>query len=250
MTTSHPTPHAATTDITRAPAPTEQDGAMTIAVLGATGMVGSRVVAEARARGHRVLALARKPTSDDPCVTAVAVDAGDPRALRAALTGSAARLAADAVVVALRTEPVDQEFLVGATRAVLAIAGPLGVPVLVVGGAGALRSPANPQLLVADDPAYVPPAIRAVAAAGIAQLHACRADARGPWAYLCPPAQLNPGKRTGRYRRGTDTLLTDADGASWISVEDLSVAVLDEVENPGPERLFTVAAGPVEPSAG
>nr|WP_269785655.1 NAD(P)H-binding protein [Streptomyces buecherae] len=223
---------------------------MTIAVLGATGMVGSRVVAEARARGHRVLALARKPTSDDPYVTAVAVDAGDPGALRAALAGSDARPAADTVVVALRTEPVDQEFLVGATRAVLAIAGPLGAPVLVVGGAGALRSPADPELLVADNPAYVPPAIRAVAAAGIAQLHACRADARGPWAYLCPPAQLNPGERTGRYRRGTDTLLTDADGASWISAEDLSVAVLDELENPGPEHLFTVAARPAEPSAG
>ncbi|MFF5721784.1 NAD(P)-dependent oxidoreductase [Streptomyces buecherae] len=223
---------------------------MTIAVLGATGMVGSRVVAEARARGHRVLALARKPTSDDPYVTALAVDAGDPGALRAALAGSANRPAADAVVVALRTEPVDQEFLVGATRAVLAIVGPLGVPVLVVGGAGALRSPADPQLLVADDPAYVPPAIRAVAAAGIAQLDACRADARGPWAYLCPPARLNPGERTGRYRRGTDTLLTDAGGASWISAEDLSVAVLDELENPGPEHLFTVAARPAEPSAG
>ncbi len=213
-------------------------------------MVGGRVVAEARARGHRVLALARMPTSADPYVTPVAVDAGDPGALRAALAGAATRPAADAVVVALRTEPVDREFLVGATRAVLAIAGPPGVPVLVVGGAGALRSPTDPELLVADDPAYVPPAIRAVAAAGVAHLGACRAHARGPWVYLCPPAQLNPGERTGRYRRGTDTLLTDADGASWISAEDLSVVVLDELENPGPDHLFTVAAHSAGPSVG
>ncbi|MFJ3311082.1 NAD-dependent epimerase/dehydratase family protein [Streptomyces sp. NPDC086549] len=47
---------------------------MTIAVLGATGMVGGRVVTEASQRRHRVLALSRKPSSEDPGVTPVAVD--------------------------------------------------------------------------------------------------------------------------------------------------------------------------------
>lgn len=37
--------------------------------------------------------------------------------------------------------PVDEEFLVGNTRTVLDIAAQLGIRVLVVGGAGALRSP-------------------------------------------------------------------------------------------------------------
>jgi putative NADH-flavin reductase len=213
---------------------------MTIAVLGATGTVGSRVVTEAGARGHRVLALSRKPASGDPDVTPVAVDARDSYAVHRALAGSGSGGAADAVVVAVRTEPADQEFLVGATRTVLDIAARLGTRVLVVGGAGAMRSPGDRDLLVADDPEYVPAEWKAVAAAGVAQLWAWQAHAGADWVYLSPPALLEPGARTGRYRRGTDTLLTDADGRSWISAEDLAVAVVDELETPGAERLVTV----------
>ncbi|MFF7357805.1 NAD(P)-dependent oxidoreductase [Streptomyces filipinensis] len=210
---------------------------MTIAVLGATGMVGGRVVGEASARGHRVLALSRKPASEDPAVMPVAVDVTDPTAVREALAGSAA----DAVVLAVRTFPADQEFLVGATRTVLDAAATLGIRVLVVGGAGALRSPGDRALLVAENPVYVPDEYRPVALAGVAQLRTCQAHPGADWVYLSPPAVLEPGERTGRYRRGTDTLLTDADGGSRISAEDLAVAVLDELERPGAHRHLTVA---------
>ncbi|MFC7897012.1 NAD(P)-dependent oxidoreductase [Streptomyces sp. NPDC057381] len=217
---------------------------MTIAVLGATGMVGSRVIKEASTRGHQVLALSRKPAGEspgNPNVTPVAVDATDPHALREALAGSVSHGAADAVVLTVRTVPVDEEFLVGTTRRVLDIAAQIGARVLVVGGAGALRSPDAPGLLVADNPAYVPAGIRAVAAAGIAQLRTCQSHGDADCVYLSPPALLEPGTRTGRYRRGTDTLLVGADGRSWISAEDLAVAVVDELETPGPDPLITVA---------
>ncbi|AZQ36589.1 NAD-dependent epimerase/dehydratase family protein [Streptomyces cyaneochromogenes] len=207
---------------------------MTIAVLGATGMVGSRVTAEAGARGHRVLALSRKPGSANPNVTPIAVDAEDAQALREALG------TADAVVVSVRTDPVDEEFLVGTTRSVLDAAARLGIRVLVVGGAGALRSPDSQDLLVADNPAYVPSELKRIAAAGIAQLRSCQTRAEADWVYLSPPALLEPGDRTGRYRRGTDTLLTGPDGRSWISAEDLAVAVVDEIETSGAERHITV----------
>lgn len=161
---------------------------MTIAVLGAGGTVGSRVVAEAVARGHRVLALSRKPTSEHPDVTPVPVDARDPDAVRAAL----ADFGADTVVVSVRTDPVDEDFLLGTTRTVLDAAARLGARVLVIGGAGALRSPGAPGLLVADDPARVPPQWRPVAAAGVAQLQACRAHAHTDWVYLSPRPSSNP----------------------------------------------------------
>ncbi|MBW1597045.1 NAD(P)-dependent oxidoreductase [Streptomyces sp. JJ38] len=218
---------------------------MTIAVLGATGMVGSRVVTEAAGRGHRVLALARRPASDVPGVTPVGVDATDADALRRALSGTAP----DAFVLAVRSFPADREFLVGATRTVLDVADEAGARVLVVGGAGALRSPGDGELLVADDPAYVPAEWRDVAAAGVAQLRTCEAHPAADWAYLSPPALLTPGDRTGRYRRGTDTLLTAADGRSWISAEDLAVATVDALEAPGPDRHFTVAHADGTPSA-
>lgn len=216
---------------------------MTIAVLGATGMVGSRVIDEASARGHQVIALSRKPAGENPGnpnVTPVAVDANDSHAIRETLAGSASHGAADAVVLTVRTMPVDEKFLVGTTRTVLDIAAQLEIRVLVVGGAGALRSPDDRNLLVADNPAYVPAEIKAVAAAGIAQLRTCQSHADADCVYLSPPALLEPGVRTGRYRRGTDTLLISADGRSWISAEDLAVAVVDELEAPGPDHLITV----------
>ncbi|MEU4467530.1 NAD(P)H-binding protein [Streptomyces sp. NPDC024017] len=220
----------------------------TIAVLGATGMVGSRVIDEAGARGHRVLAMSRKPASEGPNVMPLAVDANDPHALHEAFADAAAHGAApDAVVVAVRTFPADEEFLVGATRAVLDIAARRGLRVLVVGGAGALRSPGDRGVLVADNPTYVPAEYRTVAAAGIAQLRACQAHADADWVYLSPPALLEPGERTGRYRRGTDTLLTTAGGRSWISAEDLSVAAVDELENPGVEQHITVVHHDADP---
>jgi putative NADH-flavin reductase len=216
---------------------------VTIAVLGATGMVGSRVVSEASARGHQVLALSRKPASGDPGdpdVTPVAVDANDAHALSKALAGSASHGAADAVVLSLRTTPVDEEFLVGTTRTVLDLAARLGIRVLVVGGAGALRSPGDRRLLVADNPAYVPDDIKDVAAAGVTQLRTCQSHPDADYVYLSPPALLEPGVRTGRYQRGTDTLLHTADGPSWISAEDLAVAAVDELETPGPDHHITV----------
>jgi putative NADH-flavin reductase len=118
----------------------------------------------------------------------------------------------------------------------------------VVGGAGALRSAGDHELLVADNPAYVPARLRTVAAAGIAQLRTCQDHADADWAYLSPPALLEPGERTGRYRRGTDTLLIGADGRSWISAEDLAVAVVDELETPGPEPRITVVHHDERPS--
>ncbi|MFD7242216.1 NAD(P)-dependent oxidoreductase [Streptomyces massasporeus] len=224
---------------------------MRIAVLGATGMVGSRVVDEANARGRRVIALSRRPvgrTAGSPNVTPVGVDANDSRAVREALVGSASHGRVEAVVLAVRTMPVDEEFLVGTTRAVLDIAGELGIRVLVVGGAGALRSPEDPQLLVADNTAFVPADIKAVAAAGVAQLRTCQSHAKADWVYLSPPALLEPGLRTGGYRRGTDTLLIGADGRSWISAEDLAVAVVDELDTPGPDQHITVVHHTERPS--
>ncbi|MFI7501297.1 NAD(P)-dependent oxidoreductase [Streptomyces sp. NPDC049687] len=225
---------------------------MTIAVLGATGMVGSRVINEAGARGHQVIALSRKPAVENPAksnVTPVAVDANNSHALREALAVSDSHGAADAVVLTVRTTPVDEEFLVGTTRTVLDFAAQLGIRVLVVGGAGALRSPDDRNLLVADNPAYVPAEIKAVAAAGVAQLRACQSHADADCVYLSPPALLEPGVRTGRYRRGTDTLLIGADGQSWISAEDLAVAVVDELETPGLDHLITVVHHGERPSA-
>ena len=49
------------------------------------------------------------------------------------------------------------------------------------------------------------------------------------------------GNRTGKFRLGTDQLLVDSAGKSWISFEDFAVAMADEIERPAHIRArFTV----------
>lgn len=128
----------------------------------------------------------------------------------------------------------------GTTTALLDAAAATGTGMLLVGGAGPLTSPLSPGSLVINDERFVPARWRSSAVASLAQLRVCEAHGAA-WTYLSPPAILEPGTRTGTYRRGTTTLLLDDAGRSHISAEDLSAAVLDEVEDPGGVRHFTVA---------
>lgn len=208
---------------------------MKIAVVGAAGMVGSRVVNEAASRGHDLIAVFRKerPAALPPGVTAVEGDANDPDHMSRLFNG------ADAIVAATRPAPGHEHTVVMTTTALLNAATTARTRILVVGGAAPLQIPGRPERLVVDSPKYVPEAVRTIAAASVAQLDACRAHPAN-WIYLSPPAILEPGRRTGQYRRGTTTLITSADGASRISAEDLAVAVLDELENPRESKHFTV----------
>jgi putative NADH-flavin reductase len=210
-----------------------------ITVIGAAGMVGSRVVAEAAARGHEVTAVVRDEARAAVLPEGVRVRTGD-----AADVAEVTRLGTgqDVVIAATRPPAGREDELVTTTKALLAGLVGTGARLLVVGGAGSLTVPGSGGRLEAEDPDLVGPEHRAIARAGVHQLAACRAAADVDWAYLSPPAELRPGTRTGRYRRGGDELLIDAAGRSAISVEDLAVALLDEVEAPAHRRArFTVA---------
>ncbi|GAA4607787.1 putative NADH-flavin reductase [Actinoplanes octamycinicus] len=203
---------------------------MKITVVGAAGMSGSRIVTEALARGHRVTAVVRRAVPEAR-VTVVRGDATD--------TALMTKLFADTDVIVGATRPVPgQEHTVPATAtALLDAAAATGKRILFVGGSAPLRSPGGG--LAFDDPAFVPPEYRAIAAASMAQLQACRAHP-ADWTYVSPPGLLEPGTRTARYRRGGTALVVAADGSSRISAEDLAVAVLDELEQPSGERHFSV----------
>lgn len=219
---------------------------MRLTVLGATGMTGSAITAEALDRGHRVTAASRRPRAAAASDRLVphALDVADTTAVDQVLEG------ADAVVLAIRLAPGSESHLVPLTDGVLSAAARSGTRVLIVGGAAPLRSPHDPDLLLIDDPEHVPEEFRALARASLDQFRLFQAQvddhiaAHGKtqygWVYLSPPAVLVPGERSGRYRRGTDTLLTHEDGTSRITAADLAVAVLDELEDPGPDRHMTV----------
>ena len=209
---------------------------MNITVIGATGMVGTRLVTEATTRGHRVIAAARHPGTHPRAgaITSLALDARDPEQLAAALHGT------DGAFLAVRPSLGHEHTLAPLTTGVLDAAARAGIRLVVIGGAGPLRSPDEPDRLVAEDPTFVPPAWRAIAAASTDQLRACERHPDAAWSYLSPPALLEPGRRTGTYVRGTTTLLVGPDGTSRITAEDLAVAAVDELERPGTDRHFTI----------
>ena len=115
---------------------------------------------------------------------------------------------------------------------------------IVVGGAGSLYVAPGVQLV--DTPAFldhVPPNIVPGAQAARDELTRLRADTTLGWTFLSPPAMLAPGERSGAYRLGGEELLMDGDKPAGISVADLAVAIVDELEVPRHLRQrFTVAS--------
>ncbi|MGW3077785.1 NAD(P)-dependent oxidoreductase [Kitasatospora sp. NPDC001132] len=209
---------------------------MRITVFGATGNVGSRVVAEALARGHRVTAVVRDPAKPHDLPSAAALAVGDARAPE-----DVARIAAgqDVVITATRPLPGSEHELAVATRGLLAGIAGTGVRLLAVGGAGSLLVPGGGGTALVDSPDE----IRPIALACGEQLDLYRAaDPEVDWTYLSPAAVLEPGVRTGRFRIGRDELLVDSAGDSAISMEDLAVALLDEAERPAHRRARFTAA--------
>jgi len=201
---------------------------MKIAVLGASGRAGSEITKELSARGHQVLAIARKPEAIPqlPGVIARAGDASDAAALADLIRP------ADAVISALHFD-VSAETLLSALKQA-------GVPrLLVTGGAASLET--APGVRVIDAPDF-PGEWKGAALGGIAFLDALRGESEIDWTYLSPAALLFEGPRLGTYRTGTDQLLTDANGESQISFADYAIAMVDELEQHRHSRARFTAA--------
>ncbi|NPD14781.1 NAD(P)-dependent oxidoreductase [Xinfangfangia sp. D13-10-4-6] len=197
-----------------------------IALIGASGNAGARILKELSDRGHQVTGLARNPEkiASLPGVTAVKVDANDRAALAAALKGH------DAVISAVHFTVSDADTLIGAVR-------DAGVKrYLVVGGAGSLL--ARGKRLI-DSPDF-PEAYRPEATAGTVFLEKLQAVSDLDWTFLSPSAEFVPGTRSGKFRLGKDDLLVGPNGSS-ISFEDYAIALVDELETPAHIRSrFTV----------
>ncbi|MEV6770986.1 NAD(P)H-binding protein [Nocardia sp. NPDC051030] len=215
---------------------------MRITVFGASGGVGSRVVEEALSRGHQVVAVSRHADRLRGLPAAVEVrtgDVSDPHQVTSLSEGS------DVVISTTRPDLGREDDLVAAAEALLKGLANKGTRLLVVGGAGSLTVPGTGKTVIEqpDFPAdWIP-----IAAACNHQLDVFRTAAQQPdggpvdWAYLSPPALLEPGDRTGTFRLGTDELLIDEHGNSAITMADLAVALLDEAEHPKHHRTrFTV----------
>ena len=200
---------------------------MKIALIGATGNAGSRLLAELSRRGHAVTAIARDPAKISALkgVTPLKADANDVAGLAAALRGH------DVVISSVHFTASDPKKLIEAVHAA-------GVGrYLVVGGAGSLE--VAPGVKLIETPAF-PAIYKAEAAAGGAFLDLLRQETKLDWTFLSPSAMFVAGERTGKFRLGGDQLLTNEKGSS-ISFEDYAIAMADEIEKPVHSRKrFTV----------
>ena len=201
---------------------------MHIALIGASGRVGSRLLTELLSRGHRVTGIVRDPAklASRPGLVLQAGDATQPAQLVPLLAGH------EVVISAMRFQSFDPRALIAAVKQA-------GVPrLMVVGGAASLE--VAPGQALFDTPDF-PDAYKPEAAAGRQALDVLRAEKDLDWTFLSPSAEFAPGERTGTFRLGGDHLLSDANGKSWISMEDYAIAFADELEAPKHSRQrFTI----------
>lgn len=199
-----------------------------IALIGASGHVGSRLLTELLSRGHSVTGIVRDPTklASRPGLVVAAGDVTRPAQLASLLAGH------EVVISATRFQSSDPNALIAAVKLA-------GVPrLMMVGGAASLE--VAPGQALFDAPGF-PEAYKPEAAAGRQALDLLRAEKDLDWSFLSPSAEFAPGERTGTFRLGGDQLLSDANGKSWISMEDFAIAFADELETPRHSRQrFTV----------
>jgi uncharacterized protein len=210
---------------------------MNIALIGASGFIGSALRKEALARGHSVTALVSQPGKlpAEPRLKAVEVNVHDTPALAAALEGH------DAVLSAFSGHAQSDvlSYYLKGIRSVMAATRKAGIRrLLVVGGAGSLEVAPGQQLL--DTPQF-PEMYKPTAEGARQALLLLREERELDWTMLSPSAIIAPGARTGKFRLGGNQLLADPQGASKISVEDYAMAFIDELEKPAHSRKrFTV----------
>lgn len=210
---------------------------MNIALIGASGFIGSAVLTEMLARGHNVTALVTRPekVQAHERVTALAADVMDVQKLTSQLAGF------DAVVSSFSGHAQADvfDYFVAGTRNIITAAKEARAPrLLVVGGAGSMEVAPGVQLI--DTPDF-PAQYKATAEGARTALGLLRKETSLNWTVMSPSAMIAPGERTGTFRTSLDQLLIGADGSSRISVQDFALALVDELETPAHERQrFTV----------
>ena len=213
---------------------------MRIALVGATGFVGSAILKELADRNHSVKAISRSIDSNLGYnnVVTIKIDVNDIDALAADLKG------ADVVISAFNpgwTNPnIYDEFLTGAKN-IQEAAKKAGVKrFIVIGGAGSLFLDENTQVI--DTPQF-PEEIKPGATAAKEYLDFIQDEKELDWEFFSPAIEMHQGTsgtRTGKYRLGLDNPVIGTDGRSVLSVEDLAVVIADEAEKQNfTRRRFT-----------
>ncbi|HEU4634666.1 MAG TPA: NAD(P)H-binding protein [Edaphobacter sp.] len=208
---------------------------MNVVVYGATGNAGSEIVKELLRRGHTVTGVARKVESlkGHAGVTAKTDDLSSVDGIAEVIKG------ADVVVSAYQPPADNTDALIDVTKRQLEAVKKAGVPrLVVVGGAGQLEVAPGVTLIKSG---YLPAEYMPIALSHEKAAEVLKESSGVNWTYIAPAAYFVPGERTGKYRTGTNNLVSDEKGESRISFADYAIALVDEIEKRKHERaLFSV----------
>jgi len=223
---------------------------MRLALIGASGYVGSRVLAEALGRGHQVTAVVRdlQRLPEQPGLNGVSVDVQDPGNVAHAVAGH------DAVISCFHpgghdvgVNPLVYRDIVEGTRSIIEGVKQTDVTRIVyVGGCGSLY--VRPGVMLIDDRDFIaqhahrgrpegthPPPSAPVAfdiplGARMA-FYLFERERELEWTFISPSRFLGDfGGRSGRIVYGTDSLLMEDGAPARVDVVDLAQAVIEEVE--------------------
>ena len=211
-----------------------------IALIGASGFVGSALLKESLKRGHSVTAIVRHPekiTLNDPNLQIIQGDVLSEQSITDVIKG------VDVVISAYNpgwTNPNISQETTAAYQSIISGVKKAKIPrLLIVGGAGSLY--VAPEKRVMDTGVIPESYLPAVESLANVLYDLQKNEQELDWAYFSPAGNIEPGEKTGTFRLGKDHLIVDKDGKSNISVEDYAVAMLDEVDSPVHHReRFTI----------
>jgi len=202
---------------------------MKIAIIGATGFVGSAILNELSERKHDITAIARNPR-DTKNVNWISTDIFNVDELSAILKGN------DIVISAYNagwTNPdIYDDFIAGSKAIQEAVKKSEVKRFIVIGGGGSLF--VAPNLQAVDTPDF-PKEYYVAATAARDYLNIIKEEKELDWAFFSPAFEMHAGTttgRTGKYRLGLENPVFNDEQRSILSVEDLAVVIADETETP------------------
>jgi putative NADH-flavin reductase len=204
---------------------------LNIVVYGGSGAIGSRIVNEAAARGHKVTVVDKSPKADaaPKGVTVVSGDALDPKDILKNIAGADV-LVSSVVVRPAPTPDFALRIVKSEVEALRQQTGAKKTRLMIVGGASSLFN-AQGQRIIDTFPGG---RANGEIGAAVDALDWLRSDVKDSvsWTFFSPAGNISAGTRTGKFRLGGEQLVVDAQGRSAISMEDYAVAMLDEIEKP------------------